>query len=201
MNFKDKNFLLNLSGWFLIILGAIRIFQLIFFGEPIHILWLCNHVIVLMGIAILFRSSFWLIAEFSFLFLGQVVWIFGVLLFVFFGIEIPGNSTYLLYDLNFLNLVSLLVHFLTLPIGVFAIYLLGKKESFAWIGGLIHATLLVPFALYFGEYYNLNCIYKPCVSFLPDFSGYSLLLIPVYFALVVIPLNYLVNYLLRKKGD
>lgn len=200
---KKKKFLLNILGWFLIVLGLVRVFQLIFFGEPIHILWLCNHVIIFMGIAILFRSSFWLIAEFSFLFLGQVVWVFGVLIFVFFGIEIPGNSTYLLYDFSFLNLISLLVHFLTLPVGAFAIYLLGKKEKFAWSGGLIHALILVPFALYFGKYYNLNCIYEPCISFIPDFALYSLVLIPVYFALVVFPTNYFINYLLKKseKGD
>lgn len=198
MDQKRKNSILNLLGWFLIILGMVRIFQLIFFGEPIHIFWLCNHVILIMGVAILFRSSFWLIAEFSFLFLGQVVWVVGVLIYVFFGIMIPGSSTYLLYDFSFLNLISLAVHFLTLPVGAFAIYLIGRREKFAWAGGLIHALVLVPFALYFGRDYNLNCIYESCVSFIPYFELYSLFLIPLYFAFIVLPTNYVINYLLGK---
>lgn len=193
-----KNLLLNSIGIFLIVLGIIRILQLIFFGEPIHIFWICNHVLVFMGIAILFRNSFWLTAEFCFLFVGQFVWVIGFLLFVLFGITLPGNSSYLLYNAQFINLITILVHFLTLPLGFLAIFIIGKKEKFAWTGGLVHALLLIPFVLYFGSFYNLNCFYVPCFSFIPSLKLYPLFVIPVYFALFVIPLNLLVNWIVEK---
>jgi len=196
-----KDLLLNIIGWFLILLGGIRIFQLVFFGEPVHLFWLCNHVIIFMGIAILFRSSFWLIAEFCFLFIGEFIWVIGLLIYISFGIIIPGNSAYLLYDAKFINLISILVHVLTLPLGLWAIFLLGKKKKFAWVGGLIHAIILIPFVLYFGANYNLDCFYKPCFSIIPNISIYSLLVIPVYFILIVIPLNYLVNWILEKREN
>ncbi len=156
-----KNYLLNFIGIFLIVLGVVRVFQLIFFGEPIHIIWLCNHLLIFMGIFILVGSSFWLIALFSFLFVGQFFWIIGFLLYVVFGIALPGSSAYLIYDSQFINILSLLVHFLTLPLAFLAIFIMGKKEKFAWLGGLVFAIVLIPFVLYFGSQYNLNCFYEP----------------------------------------
>lgn len=199
--YMKKDFLLNLMGIFLIVLGIIRILQLIIFGEPIHIFWLCNHVLILIGIAILFRNSFWLIAEFCFLFIGQFVWIVGFLLYTIFGITIPGNSVYLIYNEQFINLITILVHFLTLPLGFLAIFILGKKEKFAWVGGLIHAFILLPFIIYFGFAYNLDCFYTPCFSLIPNFKLYSLLVIPLYFVLFVVPLNFFVNWVVGKRGN
>lgn len=194
-----KNVLLNVIGVFLIVLGLIRIIQVLFFGVPVHVFWLCNHVIVIMGIAILFRKSFLLIGEFSFLFLGQFIWVLAVILYGLFGIVVPGNSAYLIYGGGFINLISVLVHFLTLPLGFWAIILIGKKEKFAWTVGLIHTIILLPIVLYFGAQYNLNCLIKPCLSFFPDITLYSILIIPLYFLLFVIPVNYLVNRLISKK--
>jgi hypothetical protein len=195
----SKDFILNSIGIFLIVLGLIRIFQLLFFGVPMHVFWLCNHVIVLMGIAILFRSSFWLIGEFCFLFVGQFIWIVGFLLFAIFGIVLPGNSTHLIYDSSFMNVITILVHLLTLPLGFWAIMILRKENKRAWIGGIIHSFVLLPIVLLFPSY-NLNCLNSPCLSFFPDTLLYSILFVPMYFVFLVIPLNYLVNWFVRRKN-
>jgi len=201
---KKKNFWLNFIGIFLIVMGLIRIMQLILFVQPIHILWLCNHIIVLIGISILFRSSFWLTAEFIFLFFGQLVWVVVLLLFFIFGIVLPGNSAYLIYGtlegLGFLNWVALLVHFLTLPLAFIAILLLNKEEKFAWKGSVLHGLVLVPFILFFGSFYNLNCFYKPCLEVIPNVPLYPLFVFITYFLILVIPLNYLVNWIIRKRN-
>jgi hypothetical protein len=195
----NKNPLLNFIGVFLVVLGLVRVFQLLFFGVPVHIFWLCNHVLIFMGVAILFRNSFLLIGEFSFLFVGQFVWIISFLSYFVFGVSVPGSSVYLIYDSAFVNLISVLVHFLTLPLGLWAIILFGKKEKFAWVSGLIHVLILLPFVIYFGSKYNLNCFFEPCVSVIPNVSIYSFLLIPLYFVLFVIPINFLVNWIIKKK--
>jgi hypothetical protein len=197
MNFS-KDFLLNSIGIFLIVLGLIRIFQLLFFGVPMHIFWLCNHVVVVMGIAILLRSNFLLIGEFCFLFVGQLVWIIGFLMFNIFGIVLEGNSTNLIYDPTFVNIITVLVHFLTLPLGFLAIWLIGKKEKFAWFAGIIHSVILLPIVLLF-PYYNLNCLNSPCIAIFPDTLLYSIIFVPFYFLVTVIPINYFVNWVLKKK--
>lgn len=194
-----KNFLLNFIGTFLIILGLIRVFQLLFFGVPVHVFWLCNHVIIFIGIAILFRNSFLLMGEFCLLFIGEFIWVVAVMLYGFFDVVIPGNSAYLIYGGGFINFISVLVHFLTLPLGLWAIILIGKKQKFAWTVGLIHSAILLPVILYFGSNYNLNCLIKPCISFIPNIPLYSILVIPIYFLIFVIPLNYLTNWILKKR--
>jgi hypothetical protein len=197
MDKKRKKIILNLLGIFLILLGLIRIIQLLFFGVPMHVFWLCNHVIVIIGVAILLRNQFILIGEFSFLFIGQLIWIIGFLMFNIFGIIFEGNSTYLIYDSIFINLITILVHFLTLPLAFWAILLLNKKEKFAWITGLVHSAVLAPIVLLF-PHYNLNCLNSPCLAIFPDTLLYSILIIPGYFLLTIIPLNYLVNLILSR---
>jgi len=197
-NGNIKNFLLNCNGILLVIMGIIRIFQLIFFGEPVHIFWFCNHILIFMGVAILFRSSFWAMAEFSLLFFGQFFWMISFLLYWIFGFVIPGSSAYLIYDSVFINLISILIHFLTLPLGFVAIILLNTKSKFAWIGSSAHFLLLLPFLLYFGAEYNLNCVLKPCFNFIPNFSLYPLFVILAYLFLTIIPIILILNYLIKK---
>ena len=195
-----KNFLLNSIGIFLIVLGLIRIFQLIFLGDPIHIFWFCNHIIVFIGIAILFRSAFWLKAEFALLFFGQLCWMVSFLLYWIFGVVSPGSSTHLVDISSFIGIISILVHFLTLPLGVWAIFLLNKKSKFEWVGSLIHFAVLIPFILYFGSKYNLNCFLRPCFDFLGKIPLYPLFIFLAYFFLTIIPTIYLLNYLIKKRN-
>ena len=200
MKDSKKKFILNFIGIFLIVLGLVRIFQLLFFGVPVHVFWFCNHILVFMGVAILFRSSFWSIAEFQLLFFGEFFWVISFLLYWVFGIAIPGSSAYLLYDEVFINLISILIHLLTLPLGLIAIFLLKKPGKHSWKGSLLHFGFLVPFIIYFGAEYNLNCVLRPCFDFVPNFLLYPLFIFLVYLFFTVIPINYLLNYLIKRSN-
>jgi len=195
-----KSVWLNIIGIFLVVLGLVRIIQLLFFGVPVHVFWICNHILVFMGIAILFRNTFWLIAEFIFLFVGQFIWVIAFVMYFFFGVIVPGTSTHLIYDSQFINIISLIVHFWTLPLGFIAILILNKQEKFAWKGALLHTAILFPFVIYFGSQYNLNCFFKPCLDFIPNVSLYPLFIFLFYFLVFVIPLNYLVNWIIKKSS-
>lgn len=187
----NKNFALNSIGIFLIVLGIVHLLQTIFTVEPIHVFWLCNHVLLFMGIAILFRSSFWLTAEFLVLFLGQFVWIINFIFKIF-------NSPFVVIDYR-ITFIPIIVHLLTLPLGFIAIMLLKKKEKFAWKGSLLHMIVLFPFVLYFGSYYNLNCLFRPCVNWIPNISIYSTFVFLVYFAFIIL-LNFILNrWIIKEK--
>ncbi len=182
---------LNIIGVFLIVLGIVHLIQTILAVEPIHVFWLCNHVLVFMGIAILFRSSFWLTAEFLILFLGQFIWIINFVFRIF-------NSAFVVVDYR-IGLIPVLVHLLTLPLAFVAILLLMKKEKFAWTGSLLHAVILMPFVLYFGSYYNLNCLFEPCVTWIPNFALYPFFIFAIYFVFIVF-LNYVINWIIKKSS-
>ncbi|MFH1503728.1 MAG: hypothetical protein ABIE36_03665 [Candidatus Diapherotrites archaeon] len=186
-----KDHWLNAIGIFLIILGIVHLIQTIFTVEPIHVFWLCNHVLLFMGVAILFRSSFWLRAEFLVLFLGQFIWIINFIFRIF-------NSAFVVVDYR-ITFIPALVHLLTLPLGFVAIMLLKKNEKSAWKGSLLHMLVLFPFVLYFGSYYNLNCLFNPCVTWIPNMSLYPFFIFLVYLVFIIF-LNYLINWIIKKSS-
>ncbi|MFH1365445.1 MAG: hypothetical protein ABIH28_02595 [archaeon] len=195
----SKDFLLNFIGFFLIFLFVLRLFSL-FIGENIiHFFWLCNHAPLIIGLAILFRKSFLLTAEVSFLFVGFLSWVLDYLFKLFFNAHLFGTTAYLFPITNFFFFsITTTVHFLTFPLALIALFLIKKPEPKAWKGALIHAIILIPFSVYFGEKYNLNCFLKPCINLFPDIIFYPLLFLFSYFVLIVIPTNIFLTKLIKK---
>ena len=187
----NKKRVLDLIGIFLIVLGIVHLIQTIFFVDPVHFFWMCNHVLVFIGIAILFRNSFWLMAEFLLLFLGQFIWIINFFFRVF-------GSAFVVISYR-IDVIPAIVHLVTLPLGFIGILMLGKKEKYAWKGSLLHALILMPFVLYFGSYYNLNCLFNPCVTWIPDVGSYPFFIFIIYFAFIIL-LNYFINWIIDKKN-
>ena len=190
MKIKKSDWL-NAIGIFLIVLGIVHLIQTIFTVEPVHVFWLCNHVLFFMGIAILFRSSFWLRAEFLVLFLGQFIWMINFIFRIF-------DSAFVVVDYR-ITFIPALVHLLTLPLGFVAVMLLKKKEKSAWKGSLLHMIVLFPFVIYFGNYYNLNCLFEPCVTWIPNVASYPFFIFLVYFAFIIF-LNYIINWIIKKSS-
>jgi len=195
----SKNNLIDFIGVLLIFLFVLRFISLLRGETIIHIFWLCNHVPLIMGIAILLRSSFWLTAEISFLFFGFLGWIIDYLSKMFFGIHILGTTSYLfpITDPVFFYATAT-AHILTIPLALIAYFLIKKQEPSAWKGALIHAIVLIPFLIYFGEHYNLNCFLKPCVDWVTNFTLYPLAIFAVYFLVLVIPINYILVKISKK---
>jgi hypothetical protein len=151
------------------------------------------------GIAILFRSSFWLLAEISFISAGVLIWVTDFFSKIIFDIHIFGSTDYLFPIVDKWSFIATsIVHLLSLPLAIFAFFLINKKEKAAWKGAMIHAAFLIPFIIYFGEFYNLNCLLKSCVSWIPNFSLYPIIFLVGYFVLIVIPINILFNKLIKR---
>ena len=60
-----KQILLNIIGIFFILLGLTGIVANIINKTPYNLVWFCNHTSLILVIAFLFRSSFWITAEVS----------------------------------------------------------------------------------------------------------------------------------------
>ena len=199
---SNKNLLLNLIGILLILFFIIRLIFLIKDGEIISIFWLCNHAMLIMGIAILIRSSFWLAAEISFAFVGVLVWITDYFSKILFNIHLFGSTDYLFPIVNKgFFLTTSMVHLFSLPLGILAFFLISTKQKHAWKGAILHVILLIPPAIYFGEYYNLNCLLKPCISWLSCCTFYPILFPIAYIIVFIIPTNYFLNKLLSKTNQ
>jgi hypothetical protein len=193
-----KNQILDIIGIVIIVLSLLRIYILITDSTYIHIFWLCNNIPLIIGISILFRSSFFLIAETSLLLVGSLNWSLDFLSKLFFDKYLLGSTSYIFTAFSADSGISILSHLSILPLAIIAIFLIGKPEPKAWQLSLVHMIILVPASFYFGEFYNLNCLLKPCISWLPDFAIYTPLFFIIYFTIFVVPINMLFTKLLRK---
>jgi hypothetical protein len=199
MDKKKKNFILNAIGILLILFFVFRFICLVRDDMLVDVLWLCNHTPLILGTAILFRNSFWITAEISFLFFGVIGWVIDYLSKVIFDFHLLGSTDYLfpITNLEFFYVTSA-VHLLTLPLAVFALMLIRKPEPSAWKGAVFHGAVLFPFVYLAGEENNINCLFEPCTGFISDFSFYPAASILGYFILVF-ALNKLIVWIVEKR--
>ena len=91
-----KNLILNIIGTIFIILGLLSLSR-IFFVTAIwqNVFWWCDHAVLILGLAILFRNTFWLTAELNIALLPQILWSFDFFSKVFFNKFIFGVTAYM----------------------------------------------------------------------------------------------------------
>ncbi|MDP2628664.1 MAG: hypothetical protein Q8P15_02075 [Nanoarchaeota archaeon] len=194
-----KDLFINLIGIILIIVGIYRLLQIIYIAEDFpRYFWLCNSSPLIAGFAILFRSSFVLIGEFSIIFIPQFLWSLDFFYFLFTKNFPIGSSMYVLNETLLSQIASISVHFLVLPLSLTAIFLIGKESKRAWKFSFVLFSILIPIILYYGREYNLNFFFQHNLGFLPIISFYSVIFPIFYILLVVFPVNLLINFLIRK---
>ncbi|MFQ5621685.1 MAG: hypothetical protein ACE5FT_07665, partial [Candidatus Nanoarchaeia archaeon] len=80
-------------GWLFIAIGLAGIFVNVHLGTAPYILWFCNHTAIVLGIAFLFRSPYWITAEVSVGLIPQLLWGIDYLSKLFFGTHWLGGFT------------------------------------------------------------------------------------------------------------
>ena len=195
---EKKRIILNIIGITLILFSLVRFYFLYTEGISFHIFWLCNHIPLIMGLAILFRNSFVLIGEFSLGFMGMVFWMLDYFYFLLFGVSLSGNGEF--FSIGAYMVVAFVLHALTLPLAIWAIILIGKRETKAFIVSIAHFIILIPIIIYFGVEKNVNCFFESCLNFLPTFRFYTFFLMFAYLLLFILPINWVINLALKNKS-
>jgi hypothetical protein len=185
-----------MTGIILILFSFLQFYTIYLSKTPHHIFWLCNHVPLVMGLAILFRNNFVLIGEFSLDFIGMLTWDLDFIYFLLTNKSFTGNEAFFTFG-NYLGITAIL-HFLTLPLALIAIILIGKVRKRAFIFSIFHFLIIIPILIYFGKDYNLNCLFKSCLEFIPTFRFYTVFLLLFYLFVFIIPITYLINRMLEK---
>jgi len=192
----DREKFLNFSGLFLISLAIFNLYFKIYYGFGHEILWLCNNAPIFIGIGLLLRNQKMVLGIFALLFAGSLGWNLGAASFLIFGENFLGGN--LFKGMNLILIIgTILNHFLTFLISFVSIFLINKKEKFAWVYGLAYGLILVGFALIFQER-NYNCILDPCTSFIPNFKFYPIIYMISHLILFMMPFNWLINKFMRK---
>lgn len=188
----------DVLGWVLVALGVLSLATHFLLGNPRHAVWFSNHTFLVMGVAVLLRSRFWVFAELCIGFIPELVWSADYVYRLFTGEFLWNLTNYMFVEgggFNWLHLYSL-SHLLFVPAGLLALFVLGGPVRQAYLGSFVHLVILWPLSMAFGTEYNLNCVFHHCqvLEFLPQYQ----ILWPVTMVVHVF-LVYWVVWLLWKK--
>lgn len=160
-------------GWLLMAVGVLPILTFLLFTRAEYVFWFSNHTFVVLGLAVLFRSRFWVLAELCIGLIPESMWSVDFLARLFTGEHVFGFTSYMFKNgaFDWLHLYSL-QHILFVPAALYALYVLGGPEKGAWAGSLYHMIILWPLSFAFGTEFNLNCVFHDCgvFGFLPHYQ-------------------------------
>jgi hypothetical protein len=191
----DREKVLNFIGVSLIFFAIVNLIIKFFYGVLIEFFWFCNNVPIFMGISILLRKRKLFVGSFLLLIIPSLVWNIDFFSYLFRGDVLLGDVSYFQNFGNiFLRISSGFVHFSTLLLSTWTLFLVKGDIKNSWIYGFIYGLLFFPFSfLLQGKLFNLNCVLESCIPFIPNFELFPFVFIFVYVLVVMIPLNYLIS--------
>ena len=153
-------------GWIYLIIGVPAFLSFILSGHPQYAVWFSNHSFIILGIALLFSSRFWVMAELCLGLIPELIWNIDYLAKLFTGEYIWGFTSYMFTDTGSFAWAHLysLQHVLFIPAGLFALYLLKGSIRHSYLGSLLHGGII--WGLSFLMPGNINCVYENCLPIL-----------------------------------
>lgn len=165
-----------------------------------YVVWFCNHAMLIVGLSLLFKNRFWLTAMLNWAIIPVTLWAVDFLSKVLFGV-FPFKVTDYLFEGPFWLHVISLQHLITVPLMLYAMWLLGRPHKWAWTGTALHGMLLLFISYFFiRPDFNVLCAHSSCVpSIVPD-GPYYLLRWTLTSAGIFIITNFMLVSLFRKRG-
>lgn len=156
------------SGVILLLIGLLPAVTFILWGNEQYVIWFSNHTFIILGLAVLLNSRFWVLAELCLGAIPELVWSFDFLWQLMTGISPLGITTYMFKNgaFDWLHLYSL-QHILFVPACIYALYILKGPVSFAYLGSIAHGIAMWIWSFVPSSEYNINCVHYPCTFNLP----------------------------------
>jgi len=190
----------KIVGWLFILFGIVGIIINLYLGSLYNIIWLSNHLSLVLGVAFLYKSRVWISAELSIALIPELLWSIDFLGKLLTGGFILGATEYM-FNINYSPLLYYLSlsHLFIAPIALVGLWYLGGAMK-AWKQACMHGVVLLFFSFAFMNGHNLNCFRESCVPFI-TMSGltYQLLWPILFFIFVVIPINWLLVQWIKKR--
>lgn len=158
-----KDVFIDLIGFLMLMLFVVQAGLLYLSNELRYLWWFSNHAPLIIGLALIFRSSVWLTAEVAIGIIPEAIWITDFVYHALTGSFLTGVTSYLA-QLQSVQYVVALQHLVVIPFALACLWILGSENgimiSFShgvvlWLSGYILSPEL-----------NINCSHKACVSFL-----------------------------------
>lgn len=158
-----------------------------FAHELVYLFWFSNHTTLIIGLALLFRSRFWLTAEVALGIIPEILWIADFLSSRFFAYNLFGFTSYLFEpSYSLMQYILALQHLLVLPLAAIALWVMRPLPG-SYFGAFLHGTFLWASGYLLRPQLNINCSYRACISL---FEHKAYILFWPFLALGIVWLTY-----------
>src|SRR3989344_1203874 len=196
---KHRELLLRSIGTFFIAVGIVAIAYAAYWGREYQALWFCYIGSILMGVAVLSRNKFILLAQINILLIPAIIWAIDFLSLLFFNYALWGITDYFFAEPLFAKIISL-QHLYNTPLALIALFLLGNSDSNkkwnvkrAWQLGFIEGAVVFILArIYSIREENVNWVFYSGFS-IPVNLPYTIVWFLGFFLMI-----FLTNYALVK---
>jgi len=163
---KAKNAILNVIGVLFLVWGIAAVLNSLYLLNPNQIFWNCYIGLLLLGIGILIRNSKLVGAQLAILGIPLIVWDIDFIYYLVFNDSLWGITDYIFLTQRLaVSQIISLQHLFTLPVGVFALYLMRVKRFDFWKVALVQVSLLfVVISVMTSPYENIGCVFESCLS-------------------------------------
>lgn len=159
----------DILGIIFLFLGITPLLSFLLFSRAEYVFWFSNHAFLILGIAMLFQSRFWIFAELCLGFVPELLWSIDYLFRLISGKFLWGFTNYMFTDagaFNWFHLYSL-QHLLFVPASIYALYILGGPVKKAWAGSFLHMAVLWIISWILPAELNVNCVREYCAWNVP----------------------------------
>ena len=164
---KNRNILFTVLGAFFIFLGIVAFYTGFQHGGISAVLWFSYTILLIVGIGLLFRSSYLLASQLNIIVFPYIVWNIDFFYVFFTGNSLFGITDYFFYPgRNILNQLVTLEHVFTIPVCLIAIYFFKLKRKDFWKLSAVQVTLFFFLTRIFSSVEeNVNCVFENCLPF------------------------------------
>ena len=188
---RIKDLILDFLGVFFLIWGIAAILNQVYLRDAIFFLWLCYIGLILIGLGILFRSSYLIASQIAILTIPLLIWSADFIYFLIFRQPLSGITLYFFENkIKFSNIISL-QHLFTIPLSLLAIWMIKLNRKVFWKFGFLQITIFFMMGRFFTPANkNINCVFRSCfntkIAFLPYFIEWF-----ITFFLIIIITNFI----------
>jgi len=202
MRKKIKRYeIIDVLGWLFVVIAIVGAVNYISAGNPEQLIWLCYFGLFFIGAGLLSRVPFFVLAQLNIMIVPLLLWTIDFFSIFLTGSPLIGIASYFFVEGPLLAKIITLQHLFTIPLGLWALYLLGidKQGKEAWKLSFIEVSGAYLLALIFtNPEKNINCVFENCLNFVIPGPIYPVVWFVVAFSVILI-LNFVLIKLFNKK--
>jgi len=189
----NKNLVLYILGAVYLFLGALSIIHGFDAAGLANIFWISYSSLLILGIGFLKKDDFLIAGMLNVITIPFLIWSVDFIYYFITNSPLWGITDYF-FEIERTHLAQFITlqHLFTIPIGIFALFLVGLKRKDAWKFSIGYTLFIFLFSfLLSNPGQNINCVYESCFPFsfgfiyqIEWFIGYLVMIFFINFLLV-----------------